>query len=86
MDGVLTPTFVYLWFIKCHYYESYNIHIWYVILSWVKINIVVNISYPWPFITNFKYHEISIESMQNALKNMFLQNLWASKCKNDRKK
>jgi hypothetical protein len=24
--------------------------------------------------------------MQNALKNMFLQNLWASKCKNDRKK
>jgi hypothetical protein len=85
MDGVLIPTFAYLWFIKCHYYESRNIHIWYVILFWTQINIVVNISYSWPFITNLKYHKISI-SMQKSLKNMFLQNMWTSKCKNDTKK
>jgi hypothetical protein len=37
------------------------------------------------YITNFQYHEISIEFVQKLYNNMSVQNMWASKCKNDTK-
>jgi len=33
-----------------------------------------------------KYHEISVEFMQNSLNNMSMQNSWDLKCKTDTKK
>ncbi len=55
------------------------------LIIFIMITIIVNIKYLKKYITNFQYHEISIESVQKIIKNMFVQNSWISKCKNGMK-